>query len=218
MRPARLARARRNETAQPRARKHPLTMLRPCRRVTAGSSPGERNVMPVSNLLVTATGSTQLHHFNDEVVVRLALPAEKVGIWMLIGRVLIWNGDGDQQAANARLTTDDGATVLDLVDVPSLQYPYARLPPGVSGSRASRRVDRRPALFNVQRGGKLGEALCASRRRRAGRVIFKTGALRDEPPHDRVALARYHWRSQSASVGRLSSPARSNAAIAIAMS
>lgn len=116
--------------------------------------------MPVSNLLVTATGSTQLHHFNDEVVVRLALPAEKVGIWMLIGRVLIWNGDGDQQAANARLTTDDGATVLDLVD--DLYLPFnTPTPVSLQGFLGRERpaesiVDLRCSTYNgVANWGKL---------------------------------------------------------------
>ena len=72
--------------------------------------------MPVSNLLLTAEGSAPLHNFNDTVVLRLALPAEKVGVWMLIARVVLWSSDSDPQQASARLTTDDGATVLDLVD------------------------------------------------------------------------------------------------------
>jgi hypothetical protein len=116
--------------------------------------------MPVSNLLVTANGSAQLHHFNDDVVVRLALPAEKLGVWMLIGRVVISNGDGDQQLGSARLTTNDGATVLDLVD--DLYLPFNTptpvslqgfLRPGEAGEPI---VDLRCSTYNgVANWGKL---------------------------------------------------------------
>jgi hypothetical protein len=72
--------------------------------------------MPVANLLITGEGSADLHDFNDDVVVRVTLPAMKTGAWMLTARVVIVNADDGLQNASARLTTDDGATVLDLVD------------------------------------------------------------------------------------------------------
>jgi hypothetical protein len=76
--------------------------------------------MAISNLLVTADGprTVELHNFDDVVVVRLALPAVKAGVWMLIGRVVIANSDADEQSASARLTTETahGNLVLDAVD------------------------------------------------------------------------------------------------------
>lgn len=72
--------------------------------------------MPVSNLLVVADGTAYVHNFDDQVIVRLALPAEKIGVWMLLGRALIFNNDGDAQDASARLTANDGAIELDRVD------------------------------------------------------------------------------------------------------
>jgi hypothetical protein len=73
--------------------------------------------MPVSNrLITTGQGGATLHNFNDEVIVRVRLPPVKIGVWLLMGRVLIFNTDNDAQWASARLTTDDGATKLDEVD------------------------------------------------------------------------------------------------------
>ena len=74
--------------------------------------------MPVSNRLIATTGQggAALHNFNDEVIVRMHLPPVKIGVWLLMGRVLIFNIDNDAQSVSARLTTDDGATKLDEVD------------------------------------------------------------------------------------------------------
>jgi len=72
--------------------------------------------MPVSNLLITASEVADLGNFNEEVVVRLTLPEIKAGAWLLIGRVVIKNADTDAQPRSARMTTHDGATVLDQVE------------------------------------------------------------------------------------------------------
>ncbi len=72
--------------------------------------------MPVLSHLVRKDGGTELQNYDDAVVLRLELPEEKLGVWVLIGRVVLDNADGDKQGASARLTTRDGAVVLDRVD------------------------------------------------------------------------------------------------------
>ena len=51
-------------------------------------------------------GITPLHNFGDTDILRLRAP--DVGIFVVVGRAVISNADGDQNAT-ARLTTFDGA-------------------------------------------------------------------------------------------------------------
>jgi hypothetical protein len=58
---------------------------------------------------------TPLNNFNEQVVVRLRVPDS--GEYVIFGRLVIINEDGDPQNAGARLTTFDGVTELDKADV-----------------------------------------------------------------------------------------------------
>lgn len=73
--------------------------------------------MSIQNIAFTETheGIVTLDNFNDKVVVRLRIP--DAGKFVVFGRVVITNYDGDPQNANARLTTFDGATEIDRVNV-----------------------------------------------------------------------------------------------------
>jgi hypothetical protein len=51
-----------------------------------------------------------LHNFDDTEIPRLWVP--DAGIFVVFGRVVISNADGDPQNATARLATFDGATEL----------------------------------------------------------------------------------------------------------
>jgi hypothetical protein len=56
-----------------------------------------------------------LNNNDDTIIVRLPLP---VGSYVIIGKTVLSNNDGhDPQNAMARLTTMDGATVLDRADI-----------------------------------------------------------------------------------------------------
>jgi hypothetical protein len=73
--------------------------------------------MPIDNIAFTNSnvGVVTLANFNDVVAVRLRVRDE--GKYVIFGRVVISNWDGDAQNASARLTTFDGATELDRADV-----------------------------------------------------------------------------------------------------
>jgi hypothetical protein len=75
--------------------------------------------MPIDNIAFYGTnpGSVILHNFADSVVVRVDLRPTDVGKFVVFGRVVIQNWDGDSQFATARLTTLDGKTELDTVTV-----------------------------------------------------------------------------------------------------
>jgi hypothetical protein len=59
-------------------------------------------------------GGVDLNNSGDTVVVRLTLP---VGSFIIFGKTVMSNADGDEQDATARLTTMDGATELDRADI-----------------------------------------------------------------------------------------------------
>jgi hypothetical protein len=63
---------------------------------------------------VEAPGGTPLHNNNDVAVLRLALTE---GIYVVVGRVVIRNFDGDGQEASARITVRDGSVISDRVVV-----------------------------------------------------------------------------------------------------
>lgn len=73
--------------------------------------------MPADNIVFIAAkdDSTPLKQFADTVIVRLRV--RDAGQFLIIGKVVIWNNDGDFQNASARLTTLDGETELDRADV-----------------------------------------------------------------------------------------------------
>jgi hypothetical protein len=56
-----------------------------------------------------------LQHNNDVVLLRLSL--NEPGLYLIFGRVVIRNDDGDAQAASARSTVKDGADLVDRTDV-----------------------------------------------------------------------------------------------------
>src|SRR6266536_5610474 len=55
-----------------------------------------------------------LGHNADQAVLRLAIGP---GTYLVFGRVVVGNGDGDQQIAGARLTSKDGVNPMDAVQV-----------------------------------------------------------------------------------------------------
>src|SRR5437899_3037991 len=61
------------------------------------------------------TNGKGLQNFNDVVLIRLGLP--EPGLYMIFGRVVIRNDDGDAQAASAQSTVLDGADRVDRADV-----------------------------------------------------------------------------------------------------
>ena len=75
--------------------------------------------MAIDNIVFYSTnpGIVNLHNFADSVVLRIDLRPTDVGKFVVFGRVVISNWDGDPQFAIARLTTLDGKTELDKVDV-----------------------------------------------------------------------------------------------------
>lgn len=64
-------------------------------------------------------GDMALTNFNDTVGLRITLSR---GNWVVFGRAVILNYDGEDQAANAQLRSLDGSNIMDRVDVrvPSL--------------------------------------------------------------------------------------------------
>lgn len=56
-----------------------------------------------------------IEHFNDVAVIRMALP--EPGAYLIFGRVVISNSDGDPQNATAQITLDDGNVIADRADV-----------------------------------------------------------------------------------------------------
>jgi hypothetical protein len=109
----------------------------------------------IDNIAFTVSnpGTVQLHNFNDTVIVRLEKLRE--GKYVVFGRVVIHNSDGDNQNASAAVTTLDGATQLDRADVRiaggggaidqavSLQATYTLPSPGTDST-----VDIRCATYN----------------------------------------------------------------------
>jgi hypothetical protein len=73
--------------------------------------------MAIPNIAFTNThvGIVPLNHFADQMVVQLTV--RDSGKYVVFGRVVITNWDGDPQNASARLTTHDQATELDRADV-----------------------------------------------------------------------------------------------------
>jgi len=71
--------------------------------------------MPVVVAWATKPGTQTLANFADTTIVRLRVADS--GKFVIFGRVVIHNSDGDPQNAAARLATFDGATELDKVDV-----------------------------------------------------------------------------------------------------
>ena len=61
------------------------------------------------------TNGQGLGHFNDVVLIRLGLNAP--GLYIIIGRVVIRNDDGDGQAASARSSVRDGSVTVDRADI-----------------------------------------------------------------------------------------------------
>jgi hypothetical protein len=59
-------------------------------------------------------GGPPLNNFNDVVVLRLQV---KPGTYVVFGRVVILNQDGDPQNASARVTSKDGSNLIDKVEV-----------------------------------------------------------------------------------------------------
>src|SRR5262245_10521739 len=57
-----------------------------------------------------------LHHFNDTVVVKLKLQDDAdEGPWLLMGRVLVWNVDGDPQGASVKLVHEQDVVLEELL-------------------------------------------------------------------------------------------------------
>jgi hypothetical protein len=77
-------------------------------------------------------------NFGDTEILRLRVP--DAGIFVVVGRVLISNADGDRQSATARLTAFDGAIELDRADV--------RI--GKGGDADSVSISLRGSTFRVQ--------------------------------------------------------------------
>jgi hypothetical protein len=59
-------------------------------------------------------GVINLHHFTDMIVVKLEL--EKLGHWVIFGRVLIDNFDGDSQTIAAKII-HDANVIIDEIDI-----------------------------------------------------------------------------------------------------
>src|SRR5436853_6713455 len=59
-------------------------------------------------------GYIDLKHFADVIVVKLEL--DKLGHWVIFGRVLIDNFDGDSQAISARIV-HDANVVIDRIEI-----------------------------------------------------------------------------------------------------
>lgn len=75
--------------------------------------------MPVDNIAFYGANPDEevLKHFDETVVLRLDLRPTDTGKYVVFGRVSIENWDDDAQFASAKLTTLDGKTQLDRVDV-----------------------------------------------------------------------------------------------------
>jgi hypothetical protein len=69
--------------------------------------------MADENAYVASTaGETQLEHFADQAILRLSVGP---GTYVVFGRVVMWNLDGDFQNASARITSHDGTNLVDSV-------------------------------------------------------------------------------------------------------
>jgi hypothetical protein len=73
--------------------------------------------MPIDNIAFHSQrgGIVSLHNFADTQI--LQLEVRDAGKYVVFGKVVITNGDGDNQNASARLTTFNGATEIDRADV-----------------------------------------------------------------------------------------------------
>jgi hypothetical protein len=58
-----------------------------------------------------------LSEFHEGLVVRLHLNGDEQPNVMIIGKVVVFNSDGDPQDAKVRLTFEDGRVQLDEVDI-----------------------------------------------------------------------------------------------------
>jgi hypothetical protein len=61
---------------------------------------------------VSQSGPAAIRNFNDEIVAKMEMGDG--GSWILMGRVSIWNRDGDKQYATAKLV-HDANVVIDSV-------------------------------------------------------------------------------------------------------
>lgn len=84
-----------------------------------------------------------LQNNNDVVLIRLGLA--ELGEYVIFGRVVIRNDDGDPQGVSARSTTRDGANLVDSVNV--------RMPGESSQTihlQGTARVDAGPEIVDIR--------------------------------------------------------------------
>jgi hypothetical protein len=75
--------------------------------------------MGTSRVIIASNpGDIRINNFNKEIVVKLELPGADVGArWLLLGRVMMRNNDGDFQVGEAKLVHDANVE-LDTVKGP----------------------------------------------------------------------------------------------------
>ena len=98
--------------------------------------------MPIDNIVYTASnsGGENLNNFVDTVIVRLRV--QDAGQFLILGKVVILNDDGDFQEADARLTTLDGETELDRADV--------RIGPAGGSFTGAQEISLQATMFYLQ--------------------------------------------------------------------
>src|SRR5262249_28263810 len=114
----------------------------------------------------TSKLGVRLDHFNDTVVLRLIITPgirtdDRERYYLIFGRVVIFNADGDNQNATARLTTDDGKTELDRVDT-RIAYGRGALLQPISLQGNLRGIRQDEVIVDLRCGTYAGAALQSS--------------------------------------------------------
>jgi hypothetical protein len=120
-------------------------------------------------LFATAPGNVGLANFNDVTVLRLELTR---GLWVIMGRVVMGNDDGDGQNASARLTTADGSIELDRADL--------RLDKGGEGSEAA--VSLQATLSTAKQIVDIRCATFKGHARQASLIAFTVDQIEESNP------------------------------------
>jgi hypothetical protein len=74
-----------------------------------------QNIMADENAFVASNaGGTVLNHFGEQTILRLGVGP---GTYVVFGRVVVQNDDGDGQNTGARITSHDGSNLIDSVSI-----------------------------------------------------------------------------------------------------